>query len=171
VTATVCLACCCQRSGHESCASFHLLRAAASRQRVIGLTSAAGLLVGTVTGLAGGPAAGASTQTYTVTDLGNLGFPESFGLGINTAGEVVGYSYLKKTVRASLRPAGDIVGDSNGSAFLIHDGKISQVGPAGFRATASNDTGHIVGYINSHACALGGTRAPNLLIRRLFRGS
>ena len=92
--------------------SFHLPRAVASRRRVIGLVSAAMLLAGMGTGLAGGPAAQASTQTYTVTELGGLG-GGTFGTAINATGEVVGSSFLTKAVKVSPCPTGGEVCEVN----------------------------------------------------------
>jgi hypothetical protein len=40
--------------------------------------------------------ASAASSTYTMTDLGNLGYGVSLGFGINGNGEVVGRSYLNK---------------------------------------------------------------------------
>jgi hypothetical protein len=47
-------------------------------------------------GLIAGTAAPAAASTYTITDLGSLGYGVSLGFGINSAGEVVGRSYLAR---------------------------------------------------------------------------
>jgi hypothetical protein len=44
-------------------------------------------------------AAPAAASTYTMTDLGSLGYGVSRGFGINAGGEVVGISYTNKTVQ------------------------------------------------------------------------
>jgi hypothetical protein len=49
-----------------------------------------------------------AAATYTMTDLGSLGYGVSRGFGINAAGEVAGQSYTNKTVQfpCSSRAAG-----------------------------------------------------------------
>ncbi len=107
----------------------------------------------------------AVTSTYTMTDLGSLGYGVSRGFGISAAGEVVGQSYTNKTVQfpcgrhictahisdpfswisgkmtdlgslggiiseaGAVNRSGDVVGGSNGDAFLVHNGKLSDLGP------------------------------------------
>jgi probable HAF family extracellular repeat protein len=69
------------------------------------MASAAALLVSMGTGLAGGAVAAASTQTYTITNLGGLG-GGTYGSAINATGEVAGYSYLAQLVKVSPCPTG-----------------------------------------------------------------
>jgi probable HAF family extracellular repeat protein len=47
------------------------------------------------TGLAGGTAAQASTQTYSITDLGTLGGSYTYAYGINGNGQIAGKSLVK----------------------------------------------------------------------------
>ncbi len=54
---------------------------------------AAGLLLLVLGGLIGGTAAHASTQTYSITDLGTLAGFRTLAYGINGNGQVVGQSY------------------------------------------------------------------------------
>ena len=51
-------------------------------------------------GAAAVTAAPAAASTYTMTDLGSLGYGVSRGFGINASGEVVGVSYTNKTVQS-----------------------------------------------------------------------
>lgn len=64
---------------------------------------AALLTVGVVVGssLAGATAASAATTTYTITDLGTLGYISSSGGGLNAAGQVSGVSALTETLPAN----------------------------------------------------------------------
>ncbi len=73
--------------------------------------------------------------TYTITDLGTLGGTDSVALGLNEAGQVVGYSYLpdNTTFRAFLY--------SNGT---MHD--LGTLGGAHSIATGINEAGQVVGY-------------------------
>jgi probable HAF family extracellular repeat protein len=137
------------------------------------------------------PASAAST--YTMTDLGSLGYGVSRGFGINASGEVVGRSYLNKvfffpcgrhtcrftqndpfswiagtmTDLGTLSPTsmseanavnstGDVVGGSNGHVFLVHRGKMTDLGPG--TATGINDFGEIVGSSQGAFLISGGTR-------------
>ncbi len=147
--------------------------------------------------IAGAPAA-AATTTYTMTDLGSLGDGVTYGFGINATGEVVGRSYLAKTVpttgcppthKCVTHPAdpfswiagkmtdlgtlggtfsealavnrtGDIVGISNGDAFLVHNGKMRDLGPG--EATGINDFGEIVGGASQHAFVISGGKTTTL---------
>lgn len=61
------------------------------------------LTASVATGLAGGAATQASTQTYSVTDLGTLG-SRTVGYGINANAQIVGRGYLLKTVHGSHCP-------------------------------------------------------------------
>jgi probable HAF family extracellular repeat protein len=136
--------------------------------------------------------AAAATSTYTMTDLGSLGYGVSRGFGINAGGEVVGQSYTNQTVTfgrhictahishpfswaggtmtdlgtlggiisqaAAVNRSGDIVGGSNRDAFLVHNGKMTDLGPGA--ATGINDFGEIAGGTSCcHAFVIsGGTR-------------
>jgi probable HAF family extracellular repeat protein len=142
----------------------------------------------------------AATSAYTMTDLGNLGYPVSRGFAINAGGEVAGQSYTTKTVQFpcgrhictarishpfswaggtmtdlgtlggiisqafSVNSSGDIVGGSNGDAFLVHNGKMTDLGPGS--ASGINDFGEIAGSTSCcHAFVISGrtrTTLPDL---------
>jgi probable HAF family extracellular repeat protein len=78
-------------------------------------------------------------------DLGTFGGSESFALGINDLGEVVGWAY--------------IAGDSERHAFLYSNGQMIDLGTLGrgfydirnSEALAINNSGQIVGMSESHA--------------------
>jgi len=74
------------------------LRPLVKRTLTIGMLSVVVFTAVVATGLAGGRAAHASTQTYTITDLGTLGYNTTVGYGINANGQIVGRSYLQQTV-------------------------------------------------------------------------
>src|SRR5262249_6498226 len=70
--------------------------------------------------------------SYTVTDLGSLGVGESFPLGINNRGQVVGAAPTNITDHA----------------FLWQDGTMTDLGTlggTGSEATGINDRGQVVG--------------------------
>ncbi len=46
----------------------------------------------------------AATPSYTITDLGNLGYPSSFPTGVNASGQVSGDSYLQTTIPGPCPP-------------------------------------------------------------------
>ena len=74
-----------------------------------------------------------------MTDLGTLGGTFSEGLAVNSSG--------------------DIVGDSNGEAFLVHNGKMTDLGPG--MATGINDFGEIAG-TSQHAFVISGGKQTTL---------
>jgi probable HAF family extracellular repeat protein len=135
----------------------------ARRRRVIGVASAATLLVGMGAGLAGGAVATASTQTYTITTLGGLG-GGTYGLAINATGEVAGYSYLAQLVKVSPCPTGgDVCELHPAHAVSWIAGKITDLGTLPVpkkgqtfsmqpfsKALAVNGTGEVVGYSNGN---------------------
>jgi probable HAF family extracellular repeat protein len=74
--------------------------------------------------------------SYAVADLGTLGGPASFAMGLNNAGQVVGYSYLNDGPETH--------------AFLWQAGVLTDLGTLGggrgsSRAFAVSDTGRVVG--------------------------
>lgn len=83
--------------------------------------------------------AGASAQTYTVTDLGSLGPYDTFAFGINDASQVTGYSYLMT------RSAGPVR-----HAFLWQNSQMQDLGawiPDGYSwATDINEAGQVCGF-------------------------
>jgi len=136
-----------------------------------------------------------SAASYTMTDLGSLGYGVSRGFGINAGGEVVGQSYTNKTIEVAcgrhictehiyhafswaagkmtdlgalggagsfseafaVNRAGDVAGGSGGDVFLVHDGKMTSLGPGS--ASGISDLGEIAGGASGHAFVIsGGTR-------------
>jgi probable HAF family extracellular repeat protein len=98
--------------------------------------------------------AAAATSTYTVTDLGSLGYGVSDGLAVNATGQVTGYSYTGATV-----PASGCCGNCyNGKpipcvahiyhAFSYSNGTMTDLGTLGgnySRGNAINLSGQVVG--------------------------
>jgi probable HAF family extracellular repeat protein len=137
-----------------------------------------------------------AAATYTMTDLGSLGYGVSRGFGINAAGEVAGQSYTNKTVQfpcgrhictahishpfswiagtmtdlgalggiisqaSAVNRDGDIAGGSDGDAFLVHNGKMTDQGPGA--ATGINDFGEIAGGTSQHAFLISGGKTTTL---------
>jgi len=73
------------------------LRVLVKRIITFGMFSVVFLTASVATGLAGGTAVQASTQTYTITDLGTLGGFATAAYGINGNGQIVGKSLVKLT--------------------------------------------------------------------------
>jgi probable HAF family extracellular repeat protein len=155
-----------------------------------------GCVAGSLIVAAAAPAV-AAASTYTMTDLGSLGYGVSRGFGINAAGEVAGQSYTNKTVQFpcgrhictahishpfswiagtmtdlgslggiisqafAVNRAGDIAGGSNGEAFLVHNGKMTDLGPGA--ASGINDSGEIAGSTSCcHAFVISGGKRATL---------
>jgi probable HAF family extracellular repeat protein len=74
------------------------LRALVKRIVTFGMLSVVLFTAAVATSLVGGTVAHASTQTYTITDLGTLGYNTTVGYGINANGQIAGRSYLQQTV-------------------------------------------------------------------------
>jgi probable HAF family extracellular repeat protein len=55
---------------------------------------------------------------------------------------------------------GDVVGGSNGQAILVHDGKLTSIGPG--EAFGINDSGEIAGDTSQHAFLFGGGKMTTL---------
>jgi uncharacterized membrane protein len=95
-------------------------------------------------GVVAGPAL---ATTYSVTDLGSLGFGESHGLAINAVGQVTGYSFTSNAYEVSCPPAKygrpKHCFENPYHAFLWSNGKMTEI-PLNF-PDAINDNGVIVG--------------------------
>src|SRR5438552_497930 len=73
-----------------------------------------------------GASAPATTATWTITDLGTLGGPESIAYGVNDAGVIVGQAQIPGRTGAEYF-----------KVFLYRDGQLQDLGTLG--ATASNN--------------------------------
>jgi probable HAF family extracellular repeat protein len=94
--------------------------------------------------------AGAATTTYTITDLGSLGFGISDGLAINNNGQVTGYSYLSKKVEVPCYPHNtkDLCLEQDYHAFLYSNGTMTDLGTLGgafSKGLSINLSGQVVG--------------------------
>jgi probable HAF family extracellular repeat protein len=114
-----------------------------SRQRLralIGATAAVGLI-----GVGAEPAL---ATTYSITELGNLGYPVTVANAINNNGQVTGRSYTKKTIEGGcslrFRPCPEHVYN----AFLWEAGTMNNLGTLGgnfSEGTAINNLGEVAG--------------------------
>jgi probable HAF family extracellular repeat protein len=105
-------------------------------------------------GIAGVAVAPALASTYSITDLGNLGYPTARGAGINESGQVAGTSYLAERVEYNVgcaprhRPC--FIHPEH--PFRWSEGKISDLGTLGgglfAEATAINTIGEVAGFSN-----------------------
>lgn len=96
------------------------------------------------------PAALAATATYTMTDLGTLGYTSVQGTGLNASGQATGIGALPNTVPATgCPPKRKMCVQHPAHAFASADGTITDLGTLGgiFSAGESiNTTGTIAGY-------------------------
>jgi probable HAF family extracellular repeat protein len=146
-------------------------------RRAVGCAAACGVLVG----LAAAPASASRKEappppppppaaTYSITDLGNLGFQNTRAFGIANSGQVTGYSGTPKTVEGScslrFRPCPTHVYH----AFLWQAGTMADLGTLGgnySEGLAVNDLGEVVGRSNTksgerHAFVFRGGRMTDL---------
>jgi probable HAF family extracellular repeat protein len=109
----------------------------------VGLLSVVCFTASAATGLAGGIAAQASTQTYSITDLGTLGGFSTTAYGINGNGQIVGKSLVKLTSGKTYH--------YTYHAFLYSAGTMTDLGTLGgddSEARAINKYGDVVGFSN-----------------------
>ena len=110
-------------------------------------------------GIAGATAVPALATSYSITDLGNLGYPTARGAAINESGQVAGTSYLAERVEYNVgcsprhRPC--FVHPER--PFLWSAGTITNLGSLGglfASASAINGAGDVVGnsYLSGNAC-------------------
>ena len=105
----------------------------------VGLLSAVCFTASVATGLAGGIAAQASTQKYSITDLGTLGGSTTVAYGINGNGQIVGKSLVKLKKGYTYH------------AFLYSAGTMTDLGTLGgdySEARAINKYGDVAGFSN-----------------------
>jgi probable HAF family extracellular repeat protein len=125
------------------------LRALVKRIVTFGMLSVVLFTAAVATGLAGGTVAHASTQTYTITDLGTLGYNTTVGYGINANGQIAGRSYLQQTVPVTQGcPPRHKCFAHVYHAFLWSNGTIMDLGTLGgtfSEARALDSTGDVVG--------------------------
>jgi probable HAF family extracellular repeat protein len=105
-------------------------------------------------GVAAAPAS-AATTTYTITNLGSLGFGETDGVAINASGQVTGLSYNGQTVTLSTCCGGCYKGGPHNHckeevyhAFLWSNGTMADLGTLGgiySAGRAINLSGEVVG--------------------------
>jgi probable HAF family extracellular repeat protein len=118
-------------------------------RRASGMTAALLAAVALVIGLLAATAAPASASTYTMTDLGNLGYPVSLGFGINANAQIAGRSYLNQTVPVSGCPPRHTCTARVAHAFLWSAGTITDLGSLGgifSEGRAINSAGDVAGY-------------------------
>jgi probable HAF family extracellular repeat protein len=110
-------------------------------------------------GLIAATAAPALASTYSITDLGNLGYPTARGSAINEGGQVAGTSYLAELVEYNVGcvPRHRPCHVHPERPFLWSAGTITNLGSlGGLFATASaiNNAGDVVGnsYLSGNSC-------------------
>jgi probable HAF family extracellular repeat protein len=100
-------------------------------------------------GLLGLAAAPALASTYTMTDLGSLGYGTTYGTAINAHSQITGESYLGTTVPVRCLPRQKPPCVSHpGHAFLWSNGTMTDLGTLGGHnssGNAINDLGEVVG--------------------------
>ena len=110
---------------------------------------------------AASPAA-AAAKTYTITDLGSLGFGESDPSAVNATGQVTGLSYLSKTFTY---PCGYPVRTCTAHlshAFLYGNGTMTDLGTLGgndSQGDAINASGQVAGNSQTKTTGINGTHA------------
>jgi probable HAF family extracellular repeat protein len=101
-----------------------------------------------VIGALAASAAPALATTYSITDLGNLGFQATFASAINSNGQVTGRSGTPKTVEGACAPRHRPCPTHVYDAFLWEAGTMKNLGTLGgnySEGTALNNLGEVVG--------------------------
>jgi probable HAF family extracellular repeat protein len=126
---------------------FHTARITS---RIVSLAVLAAAASGPAAAAAAAPAAAAAS--YTITDLGSLGYGVTDGLAINNNGQVTGYSYLSTQIQVSCPPH-QYGGQKKCfihpyHAFLYSNGTMTDLGTLGgnnSEGLAINLSGQVVG--------------------------
>jgi probable HAF family extracellular repeat protein len=111
-------------------------------------------------GLAGQTPSHAASGTYTMTDLGTLGY-DTYGLAINATGQITGYSYSSNLVQYPCPKSPDYPPQKKcfeppNHAFLWSNGTMKDLGTLGgnfSEGVAINRSGEIVGWASTKAGA------------------
>jgi len=126
------------------------------RSRIVALAALAAAAGVPAAAVAAAPAAAATT--YTITDLGSLGFGVTDALAINSNGQVTGYSYLSKEIQIPCPPAKygqpKKCFEAPYHAFLWSNGKMTDLGTLGGNFSAGNAinrSGEVVGAAQTRA--------------------
>jgi hypothetical protein len=106
------------------------------------------------TGLMGATAIPAFAASYSITDLGSLGYPTTFPAALNESGEVTGTSYLAEEVPITCTDKRDKNCKTHPErAFLYSGGKMTALVVAGgltpIDGTAINASGEVAGTATS----------------------
>jgi uncharacterized membrane protein len=102
-----------------------------------------------------GVPAAAAAKTYTITDMGSLGFGESFPYGINANGQVTGYSVLSTTYQIPCPPDYPSTKKCTAHpyhAFLYSDGQMTDLGTLSGHNSQGNEinlSGQVAGASNT----------------------
>jgi len=95
------------------------------------------------------PAPASAQGTYSLTDLGTLGYPTVVAYGINASGQIPGRGYLQQTVPATGCPPRHTCVVHVYHAFLYSAGQITDIGTLGGTfsdARAINSNGDVAGF-------------------------
>ena len=85
---------------------------------------------------------------------------DPFSWAAGTMTDLGTFSATSMSEATAVNSTGDVVGGSNGQAFLVHNGKMTSLGPG--EATGINDFGEIVGDTSQHAFLISGGKLTTL---------